>query len=376
MPQRFDMSPLITVFSLASLAFWAVVFRRCLHGLPLWPFEPRRRVPWGLLDLAMIGVATLLVQLTLTALVARVLGIAPGVSLKDLPVDQLVPMLLASSVLSALTTALALVFVAFRAGATFRDLGLDPSKLAGDLMLGLRAFVMLAPPVYLVQFLAQWVWLHWNQQRADHALIKLLQERPDPTIWLLACFAAVLVAPLVEEYLFRVLLQGWMENVAIVLRRRRIGSTVTEQSVSQLLLGAVGAARSTQPSGDDKTNPSPIAGAQSVEDEDAAINTLEDANPYRSPQTAASHDTATDPIADAGRWQDGPKPPVWPILVSSAIFALMHWGNGPDPIPLFLLALGLGYLYQRTHRVMPCVVVHTLLNACSLAMLWLELAAD
>ena len=365
-----------TAFSLASLAFWAVALRRCLHGLPLRPFEPRRRVPWGLLDLAMIGVATLLVQLSLAALADRVLGIAPGVNIKGLPVDQLVSMLLAGSVLSALTTAFALVLVAFRAGATIRDLGLNQSKLAGDLVLGLRAFVMLALPVYAVQWLAQWVWLHWNQQRADHTLIKLLQERPVPSSWLLACFAAVLVAPLIEEYLFRVLLQGWLENVATVLRRRRLGLAVTEQSISQLLLGDVDAARSIQPAGEGETDRSPIADTQSTEDEDAAIDTLEDANPYRPPPAATISDTATEPIADVGRRQDEPRPSAWPILVSSAIFALMHWGNGPDPIPLFLLALGLGYLYQRTHRAMPCVVVHMLLNACSLAMLWLELAAD
>jgi membrane protease YdiL (CAAX protease family) len=38
----------------------------------------------------------------------------------------------------------------------------------------------------------------------------------------------------------------------------------------------------------------------------------------------------------------------------------------PDPIPLFVLALGLGYLYRQTHRILPCIVVHLLLNACSL----------
>jgi membrane protease YdiL (CAAX protease family) len=34
-----------------------------------------------------------------------------------------------------------------------------------------------------------------------------------------------------------------------------------------------------------------------------------------------------------------------------------------------MLAVGLGYLYQRTHRVVSCVVVHFLLNSCSLAAL-------
>jgi membrane protease YdiL (CAAX protease family) len=35
-----------------------------------------------------------------------------------------------------------------------------------------------------------------------------------------------------------------------------------------------------------------------------------------------------------------------------------------------LFAVGLGYLYRQTHRILPSVVVHLLLNACSLAALF------
>jgi membrane protease YdiL (CAAX protease family) len=55
------------------------------------------------------------------------------------------------------------------------------------------------------------------------------------------------------------------------------------------------------------------------------------------------------------------------------LFAGAHWSHGPDPIPLFFFALVLGYLYQRTRRILPCVVVHFLLNSCSLAALWLDI---
>ena len=65
------------------------------------------------------------------------------------------------------------------------------------------------------------------------------------------------------------------------------------------------------------------------------------------------------------------RPEWWPILISSALFALAHWGNGPDPVPLFVFALGLGYVYQRTHRAWPCILIHMLLNGLSLSQLWL-----
>ena len=47
----------------------------------------------------------------------------------------------------------------------------------------------------------------------------------------------------------------------------------------------------------------------------------------------------------------------------------MHLGSGPDVIPLFFLALGLGYLYRQTHSIWPGFIVHTLLNAWSMVAL-------
>ena len=61
-----------------------------------------------------------------------------------------------------------------------------------------------------------------------------------------------------------------------------------------------------------------------------------------------------------------------PIGVSSAIFALLHFSHGPDWVPLLLLAAGMGYLYQRTHRLVPSLTVHGLLNAFSMWGLWVQ----
>jgi membrane protease YdiL (CAAX protease family) len=60
----------------------------------------------------------------------------------------------------------------------------------------------------------------------------------------------------------------------------------------------------------------------------------------------------------------------FPITVSSAAFGLAHFGYGPEPIPLFLLALVLGFLYQRTHRIIPSIVAHGLFNMFSMIILW------
>ncbi len=49
-----------------------------------------------------------------------------------------------------------------------------------------------------------------------------------------------------------------------------------------------------------------------------------------------------------------------------------HAGQWPAPVPLFLLALVLGYLYHQTHRLLPSLVVHVLFNGTTfLSLCWL-----
>jgi membrane protease YdiL (CAAX protease family) len=42
-------------------------------------------------------------------------------------------------------------------------------------------------------------------------------------------------------------------------------------------------------------------------------------------------------------------------------------------VPLVFLGIVFGYLYQRTHRIVPCIVAHMLFNAYSMTLLWLNL---
>ncbi|MEL6105946.1 MAG: CPBP family intramembrane glutamic endopeptidase [Planctomycetota bacterium] len=59
---------------------------------------------------------------------------------------------------------------------------------------------------------------------------------------------------------------------------------------------------------------------------------------------------------------------IWPIALTSVLFALAHVGQGAAPIPLFLLSIGLGFLYQSSGSIIPCIIVHMLLNGTTLTM--------
>jgi membrane protease YdiL (CAAX protease family) len=54
------------------------------------------------------------------------------------------------------------------------------------------------------------------------------------------------------------------------------------------------------------------------------------------------------------------------VLISSLMFALAHMAHGPDPVALFFLALVLGGVYYRSHRIIPCMTMHAAFNATSL----------
>jgi membrane protease YdiL (CAAX protease family) len=62
-----------------------------------------------------------------------------------------------------------------------------------------------------------------------------------------------------------------------------------------------------------------------------------------------------------------------PILVSSMLFAWAHLGHGTDPFPLFVLSLFLGFVYQRTHCILPSIVLHAMFNLLSMLMFWLTM---
>jgi len=67
---------------------------------------------------------------------------------------------------------------------------------------------------------------------------------------------------------------------------------------------------------------------------------------------------------DLGRWAA--------ILITSAVFVTMHWSVVPlhGLPPLFVLALGFGWVYERTGRLTAPIVMHILFNAVNLGLAW------
>ena len=151
-------------------------------------------------------------------------------------------------------------------------------------------------------------------------MLDLVQKQPSPLVFFLMGISAVIVAPIVEEYLFRCVLQGWLERVEQKIIARRVTSALAE----------------------------PVAD---------------------SPADGSTQDIASD------RKTSAPAGGFIPIFISSALFAAMHLGQGPAAIPLFVFACVLGYLYRQTHRVAPSIAMHMALNGLTMLTVFIDPAA-
>jgi membrane protease YdiL (CAAX protease family) len=283
MPQVLDFTFRLLAMALiaGSAAMWILIARRLSRGLPLAPYEPRLPVPWTGVDLAVVGFLLLLFD----SLAVRMLA-STGDDLKAMSLSQLT--LISATRLVWLL--FALVYLSRKAGAYADDMGFDLRKLGSDLRLAGAAFLAAILPVYGAQFLITQVF----EQPSEHPLKKLVESHPSGESLFWASVAAIGVAPLVEEFFFRVLLQGWMEKKDSQ-RRERWGK-----------------------------NPDEPAG-------------------------------------------------FLPIAIAGAFFALLH--KWPDRIALLVLSLLLGYVYQRTHRIVAPLALHVLINSLAILQMWMTYLA-
>jgi membrane protease YdiL (CAAX protease family) len=304
---------------LASIATWFwLVGRWRRHGEPL-EYEPRTAVPWGL-PAALLAVAVVLFEL---------LSTSPEPQEEVNPSQMIVGLIFFQFLV--IVSVVFVVTTFYRA--TWRDFGLPAcaGQLARDVGIGCVACLAALAPAHGVQFLLLYL-SGQHEEPPGHPLVKMVTSgEPKLELLLLASFAAVVVAPIGEEILFRLLLQGWLEKWETQRLAARDRAEVP-------------------PMGNDEAR---VDGESNAENEPSL-------------QSGAADISA----APSGRSVAG-LPFGWaPILVSSLLFALAHAGYGPDPVAIFMLAVILGYVYQRTHRIIPCMVTHALFNSLAMVILW------
>jgi len=210
----------------------------------------------------------------------------------------------------------------------------------------------------------------------DHEAEQLLRSG-NPSAVAIAVIMAVLVAPLFEEFLFRVLLQGWLEAVWSRQRRKYPKLRAVPVSWIPIVLPATIFALMHLRSGKTPLSTQYLTGlflgqmAADLVMLGLAIVLLR----FAVGATAADLGWKPEKLRSDAKLGIlallAATPPI--LMLQVSLTGLVTWAGidyAPDPIPLFFLALVLGVLYRRTHRIAPSVVLHIAFNTTAVLLLF------
>jgi membrane protease YdiL (CAAX protease family) len=219
------------------------------------------------------------------------------------------------------------------------QLGLTRHRLAENVVAGYVFWLVLALPVYGLDWLVEFGYkdvLHVPPTR--HPLDLLLKHLAGTAEWGLVALVVTAAAPVLEEILFRGLVQGW-------LTRRPAGGNVV--MVTALALAVLAYAEKL------------ARAKEAATGADTAGDTLERLAPVVFVLVLLPGYVFAERLA----WRWLPEPDVArAIYAASVLFAIFHASVWPSPIPLFFLALGLGFLAYRTQSLVGPIICHALFN--------------
>jgi membrane protease YdiL (CAAX protease family) len=209
------------------------------------------------------------------------------------------------------------------------QLGLTTRRLGRNLLVGLVGALVLVPAVFAVYYLVLAVYRALGAGPAEeHPLTQVAQLGLSPVEWGLLVLSAVIAAPVLEELVFRGMLQPWFAT-------RRAGG------LAAMVLAFL------------------LALAMRHNDIEAALP--------RGPRAVlvecvpAFFVLALAPVFLLVWWRS--RTPAGPAIFGTAVlFAAFHSSVWPSPVPLLLLALGLGYLAYRAQSLAAPMLIHALFN--------------
>lgn len=205
-------APLIGGLSLlllaGSISAWWLIAWKIWNRQPIVEFSPRLRAPWRGFDVLVLAITYLFSE-------ALAVGVARGVGGEE--TDAFITAFMGLQIGTHVAWFGFAVAYLLTRGAYLDDLGWDTSRLASDVRSGLLLFLAAVLPVFGVQ----WFFTQFMDIPSKHPLLELTKESPTLGIMVLITVAAVGVAPWFEEFVFRVVLQGWLESEQVRLRKLR-----------------------------------------------------------------------------------------------------------------------------------------------------------
>lgn len=304
-------------------AAYCAVWHRSRPRENIFPHARRyRHVPWDWPDLLIIVASYMVVP-------GFAIIFLQSVNLLPRPADPTAPTLAEQKAVMTTAAFITPVSLAFGLGAMWfqsrtklRHIGLSPWRWRPSLFLAFAMFVIVSPLVLGVSYLANnaMVWL--GGAPAKHPLQQMLGPNASDLTWIMLTIQAVVIAPLVEEIVFRGVLMPWLSY-------RRWGGWAA-MGVGVLIAFSV-------------SNEHPWAPVIAL-----GVSLLGVA--------VTLHRTGE-------QWAHRS------IVGTSILFALTHAAVWPSPIPLLILGLALGWASHRTRSLIAPIVLHMLFNSVSTLLL-------
>jgi membrane protease YdiL (CAAX protease family) len=221
------------------------------------------------------------------------------------------------------------------------------ARLTTNYLVGYWTWLVLTPAVYAVSFAAQFAYaLIVHERPENHPIVRALLTGQAPAGVVAALAAqAVVAAPVKEELFFRGVVQPWLAT-------KSWGGDVA------VFLAAVLGLMIHAPAGIPWTDPLAAAGAAAPVLFVFAVLPL-----YRLMDWWDLSGWL--PVRDPEARRRAARA----IVGTALLFANFHANVWPTPVPLFVLALGLGWLAYRTQGVAAPIVLHMLFNAIVFAAL-------
>jgi membrane protease YdiL (CAAX protease family) len=216
-------------------------------------------------------------------------------------------------------------------------------RLRDHAVAGFGTWLVVVPATLAVHAVVRAVWVQFGEPAmSDHPLIQALQRTPnDATLWSMITLEAVIGAPVREEVFFRGVVQPW---------------AILRPWSGDLLVGvaAVGGYL--------------FAASQSDSLWHGALAPLFVAVVWLVIVCAARRRPGwLERVLPRMTPQDLPREQVVRgIAGTSILFAMTHAGSWPDPVPLTVLSLGLGWLAFRTQSLVGPIACHALFNALTM----------
>lgn len=205
-----EMKLLIGAVVCGSAIVWALIAWRIWRREPLVAYEPRQQVPWSANDLVLVVLLIFLFGFVALQAMMRLEPRQP----EDVESEM---GYYVSSAVELVGVALGMLVLNLQEGAGWRDFGFDTKRLLRNLGLGAAAFMAVVVPIFAMQAVLE------KLVKYTHPVLKSLHAQPDSRMFIATAVAALVAAPLFEEFLFRVLLQGWFERIEARRRVLRLG---------------------------------------------------------------------------------------------------------------------------------------------------------